>query len=105
MMWSSGGGTPWLSLGGKLLCCNLSSPRLRTVRREVKIVVVSVRVRVVAQTMTRGDGVMVLGQVGGSHVRRETFASMSTLAQLVFSSGAFRVFPARADVTRWCADS
>ena len=41
--------------------------------------VVSVRVRVVAQTMTRGDGVMVLGQVGGSHVRRETFASMSTL--------------------------
>ena len=30
MMWSSGGGTPSLSLR-KLLCCNLSSPRLRTV--------------------------------------------------------------------------
>ena len=44
----------------------------------------SVRVRVVAQTMTRGDGVTVLGLVGVATVRRETFASMSTLAQLVF---------------------
>ena len=61
-MWSLGGGTPWLSLGGKLLCC-ICRPLDRTATSPARGEDwgrVSPRVRR-AQTMTRGDGVTIGG--------------------------------------------
>ena len=65
--------------------------------------VVSIIARATAQTMTRGDGVTVLGLVGVATVGE--IASMSTLAQLVFHPEHSAFSQARADVTRWCAPS
>ena len=55
-----------------------------TRQRGVKIGVVSLRARGAAQTMTRGDGVTVLGLVGGALEGRHLSASRSLRKLIIF---------------------